>query len=126
MGNKRAKRKPTHLDYNSRTEKRLVFDKRTGDFKEPTAHYIQTIPVDLIAPLHSLPKSAVFTWLACWFLHGCNRGKPFKLNQSTARRFGLNAQNRRRGLRALEKLGLVQLHRRPGRLSLVEIIKTDS
>ena len=121
MTSSHSKRKPAHLDHNTRTEKRLVYDKHTGEYREPKSHFIQTIPVDRIASLHRLPKSAVLAWMACWFLHGCNKGEMFALNSSTAKRFGLNKQNRRRGLRALDEAGLVTIHHRPGRLSLIEM-----
>ncbi len=126
MGNRYSKRKPAHLDYNPREEKRLVYSQQTGEFKEPINHFIKAIPLDLVAPLYALPKSAVFTWLACWFLHGCNKGKPFTLNSSTARRFGLNRQNRRRGLCTLEKAGFLKMKRRPGRLSLIEMAQEEA
>ena len=122
MASSTSKQKSAHLDYDTRTEKRLVYDRSTGEFREPHPYFIQTIPVDRISSIHGLPKSAVLTWLACWFLHGCNKGQRFTLNSSTARRFGLNTQNRRRGLRALEEAGLVIIHRQRGRLSLIELI----
>lgn len=116
-------KKPAHLDLDPRSENRQVFDQKLGKFRAPTPHFIQTIPVELVAPLYSLPKSAVFAWLACWFLHGCNRGKPFTLNRSTALRFGLNRQNKRRGLRALESAGLIKVQHKPGRLPVISVVE---
>lgn len=123
MTSRTTHKKPAHLDFDPCSENRQVFDPKSGGFRTPTPHFIQTIPVELVASLYSLPKSAVFAWLACWFLHGCNRGKPFVLNQSTANRFGLNKLNRRRGLRALESAGLIRLHRKPGRLAVIEMVE---
>jgi len=122
MSDRPTRKRPAYLDLDPQNESRQVFDPKSGEFRPPSPHFIQTIPVEHVAPLYSLPKSAVFAWLACWFLQGCNRGRPFTLNQSTAKRFGLNKLNRRRGLRALEAAGLIRLHHKPGRLSIIEMV----
>ena len=61
------KGKPAHLDYDPRQERRLVYDQKLGDFKEPPTQlqrYIKVIPLPWVSEAVKLPYSAFRVGLA--------------------------------------------------------------
>jgi len=118
--------KPAHLDYDPKVETRLIYDRRSGEFKEPpkqSQRYIKTIPLPWISEAARLPYSAVRVGLACWFMDGCNKQQPFTLSRANCQQFSISKWDKRRGLRQLESAGLIEIQRRPGRLSLIAMVR---
>jgi hypothetical protein len=124
MGTECSKGMPAHLDYDPKVETRMVFDYKTGEYKKPPnkSHlFIQTISLPWISKATQLPYSAMRVGLACWFIDGCNKQKPFTLNRATCLHFNITKWDKRRGIRQLEDAGLIEIQRRPGRFSLISL-----
>ena len=120
------KGKPAHLDYDPRQERRLVYDQKLGDFKEPPTQlqrYIKVIPMPWVSEAVKLPYSAFRVGLACWFMDGCNKQNPFTLSRATCQQFNIHMWDKRRGLGQLENAGLIKIRRFPGRASLIEMVR---
>ena len=120
------KGKPAHLDYDPRQERRLVYDQKLGDYVEPlkqSLRYIKMIPMDWLSQAVTLCPPAVRVGLACWFMDGCNKQKPFTLTRATCQLLGIAKWDKRRGLRQLENAGLIKILRVPGRLSLIAMVR---
>jgi hypothetical protein len=118
--------KPAHLDFDPSQELRLVYNKQLGNFVKPikqTRLYIKMIPVDWLSQALTLSFSAVRVGLACWFIDGCNKQKPFTLTRTTCQRFAISKWDKRRGLKQLENAGLIEILRVPGRLSLITMVR---
>ena len=118
--------KPAHLDYDPKVETRLVYDREASEFKPPTKkshRFIRMIPLPWIAEAAKLPYSAVRVGLACWFMDGCTKQKPFTLSRATCQQFNIEKWDKRRGLRELESAGLIKVQRFPGRLSLIAMVR---
>ena len=126
MGLRSNSGKPAHLDYDSRVETRLVFDREAGEFNPPlnkSLRYIKTIPLPWIAQVTKLPYSAVRVGLACWFMDGCNKQQPFTLSRATCQQFNISKWDKRRGIRQLERAGVIEVLRQPGRASLIGMVR---
>jgi hypothetical protein len=115
--------KPISMGFDPQEAERFTWDRGTGTYKRPIAPYLARVPVDWIAHAGKLSKSALLTGLVCWFLDGCNRKQPFKINRATATRFGLSVHQKRRGIKDLEAAGLIKVSRSPGQLSLIEVVR---
>ena len=64
--------------------------------------------------------------IALWYLSGLNhQAKTVKLSGSVLREMGIERHAGYRGLEALEKAGLVNIKRHPGRLPLVTILSVE-
>ena len=98
-----------------------MFDRETGEFQEQSSLFVPTMPLEPLAEIYSLPKPAVYAWMACHFLHRWNRGAKFKLNRKTASRFGLTVHMKRRALVALEKAGFIDLERSTGASPFIKL-----
>jgi hypothetical protein len=119
-----TKGKPPHLDYDPKVENRMVYNLETGEFKKPpnkSQLYIQTISLPWISEATQLPYSALRVGLACWFMDGCNKQKPFTLSRATSLHFSIAKWDKQRGLKQLENAGLIEIQRQPGRLSLISL-----
>jgi hypothetical protein len=58
------------------------------------------------------------------FLHGLNRGRSFKFNQSSRlRNLGISRDAARRGLEALERAGLISVTRKRGCVPVIQILE---
>jgi hypothetical protein len=128
MGIRNSRRKPAHVDFDSKVETRLVYDQKSGEFKEPSKRehwYIRMIPVPWISEAIKLPYSAVRVGLACWFLDGCNKQNPFTLSRATCQHFNINKWDKRRGIKLLENSGLIRVQRYPGRASRIEMVRPE-
>jgi hypothetical protein len=77
---------------------------------------------------HTAGKAALATGTALWFKRGLQGGKnaPIRVDASLRKSMGLTHDQARRGVHALEAVGLVQVHRGGrGRCAEVTIV-TDS
>ena len=66
-------------------------------------------------------KAPVAVALAIWFQSGRRRSKVVRLTTAVIERFGIDRKAKYRGLSALEKAGLVQIHRQLRRNPVVTI-----
>jgi DNA-binding transcriptional ArsR family regulator len=67
-------------------------------------------------------KAPVAVALAIWFQAGRRRSKEVRLTTAVIERFGIDRKAKYRGLSALEKAGLVRVHRQPRRNPVVTIL----
>lgn len=72
------------------------------------------IPWDWLVQAMQLPGSALQVGLVLWFQSGISRNRAVKFNQASATRYGMHGDTAKRGIRALEAAGLVQVLRLPG------------
>ena len=112
-------RRPAHSDPND--GKRFVFDKRTGEYREPTKGFIPTLPLDPIAEIRAMQSCALPVWMLCHFLYRCNSGQPFKINRHNAAVFALSRHEKRTGLNALEEAGFINMVRNRGQGHLIQL-----
>jgi len=79
-----------------------------------------------LARANAAGKAALATGNALWFKRGLQKGKtaPIRVDASLRRSMGLTHDQARRGVHALEAVGLVQVHRGGrGRCAEVTIIE---
>jgi len=67
-------------------------------------------------------KAPLAVALAIWFQAGRRRSKEVTLTTAVIDRFGIDRKAKYRGLSALEKAGLVRVHRKPRRNPVVTIL----
>lgn len=79
------------------------------------------VPLDWLRRAAGLPGKALAVGLALWFLCGCRKRKTVRLTRRTLDRLGVARKPGYRGLRALERAGLVAVARQPGRSPVVTI-----
>jgi hypothetical protein len=101
--------------------KHFVFDKRMGEFREPTKGFVPTLPLDPIAEIRGLPGCALPVWMLCHFLYRCNHGNPFNINRHNAAMFSLSKYQKLTGLAALQEAGFIEVDRGKGRANLVQL-----
>ena len=99
----------------------LVYDKRTGKFREPTKGFVPTLPLEPIAEIRRMVPAALPVWMLCYFLYRCNRSQPFKINRHNAAKFGLSQYEKLAGLNALEKAGFINTDRNKGQGHLIQL-----
>lgn len=91
----------------------------------PSGHFIKgPLPLAWFSKACLLHRTALATALALWYLSGLNKGKKdnLKVTSATLRRFRVsNRAAKYRALEALEKAGLIQVKREPGKNPLVTI-----
>jgi hypothetical protein len=83
-------------------------------------------PMTWLARAHTAGKAAIATGIALWFKRGLQGGKnvPIRVDSSLRRSMGLTHDQARRGVRALERAGLLEVHRGGrGRCAEVTIIE---
>jgi hypothetical protein len=112
-------RRPPYSDPND--GRQLVYDKRTGEFREPIKGFVPTLPLDPIAEIRRIAPAALSVWMLCHFLHRCNRSQPFKINRHNAAIFGLSQHEKLAGLDALEKAGFINTDRNKGQGHLIQL-----
>lgn len=86
-------------------------------------------PMAWLARAHTAGKAALATGIALWFKRGLQGGKnaPIRVDSSLRRSMGLTQDQARRGVRALERAGLLEVHRGGrGRCAEVTIIEKFS
>src|SRR6516164_5010978 len=78
-------------------------------------YFIQRMPLDWITTALKLPRKApIAVGLAIWWLSGCCKLPAVSLSPSARKRFGITRSACSRGLKALEKAGLVLVQRPRG------------
>ena len=71
--------------------------------------------------------SAMKVALAIWYLSGLNgQAKTVKLQTSALRLFGVERHSAYRGLKVLERAGLVHVIRHPGRTPVVTLLESEA
>lgn len=81
------------------------------------------IPLGWLAAAAKLSgKAPLAVTLALWFQAGRRRSKEVQLTTAVIERFGIDRKAKYRGLSALEKAGLVLVHRLPRRNPVVTIL----
>jgi hypothetical protein len=85
------------------------------------------IPVEWLARAHEAGGAALAVGLSLWFVRGVSgKSGPVKMRAAVRSRFRLNPDQNRRGLRALEAAGLVELVKGGrGRCAVVEIVEGE-
>ena len=70
-------------------------------------------PMAWLARAHAAGKAALAAGIALWFKRGLQGGKnvPIRVDSSLRRSMGLTHDQARRGVRALERAGLLEVHR---------------
>ena len=71
-----------------------------------------------------LPGRALHVGLALWFLAGLEKCNNVTMTWATFARFGVSPDSGRRGLAALERVGLVSVERRTGCCPRVTILES--
>lgn len=80
------------------------------------------VPLFWVMVASKLPGKALHVGIALWYLAGLTKSPVLKLNQSRLKDFGITRDSARRGLRALEHLGLILVVRKTGRKPQVTIL----
>jgi len=80
------------------------------------------IPLLWLAAAAKQPGRALHVGIAVWFLAGIKRNAVIALSSSILVSFGVNRHAVYRGLKALERAGLVSVVRKPGRLPQVTLL----
>ncbi len=73
------------------------------------------IPWEWLEKAARLPGRALAVALVAWHLRGLRRSSTFRLEPSKVRSLGLSPRAARRGVKALEKAGLMAVSRHRGR-----------
>jgi hypothetical protein len=73
------------------------------------------VPLDWLLAAGRLPHHALHVGILFWFEAGCRRNRTVAFCLSRGQDMGLGEDTTRRALRALERVGLVSVVRRPGR-----------
>lgn len=82
------------------------------------------LPMPWMERAARLPGKAMLVGLALWFMRGIVGNQPIKLSMDLLARFNVGRKAAYRALSALEREGLIQAERRPGRLPRVRIDQT--
>ena len=80
------------------------------------------IPIPWVEMAAQLPGKALALGIGLWWLHGMARDAEVKLTKRLLQTFNLSRDAATDGLARLEKSGLVQVKRAPGKRPLVLII----
>ena len=79
------------------------------------------IPLKWLQCAAGLPGKALQVGLALWYLAGVKRSKVIKFSYKRAEEFGTKRHAAYRGLRALEKAGLIGVEKGQGRAPMIFI-----
>jgi hypothetical protein len=80
------------------------------------------IPLSWLSAAATQAGKALHVGLALWFLAGVKRNRTIALSAPVLSSFGVGRYAGYRGLKALERVGLVSVVRHPGRLPIVTIL----
>jgi hypothetical protein len=80
------------------------------------------IPLAWLEAAGGLPGKALLVGVHVWFQAGLRHSRSVPLNQSRLARPGMSDKTVRRGLKALERAGLVTVDRQPGRKPIVTLL----
>ena len=84
------------------------------------------IPWNWLQAAGRLPGKALHVGLVLWLRSGIQKSTRVQLSQKILREMGIGRHSVYRGLKALEKAGLVEVERRSGRLPVVNILGDQS
>ena len=101
---------------------KTVIDKSKRIFK----HFVMG-PVPLLWVMQACylgAREARLAW-ACWFLHGVNKGEPFKLSNIWAGRFGLSRDVKTKAIQSLVDAGLIKVDQSPGCAPVITVLVRD-
>ena len=102
--------------------------KQSLDNKKPPRHkpgekFLRgPIPWDWLCRAAHQPGKALHVAIAIWFLAGIKDNRKLVLSNAVPRMLGVNRHAKSRGLKALERAGLVVVERQRGRSPLVTIL----
>jgi len=80
------------------------------------------IPLAWLKAAASLPGQALHVAIVIWWLHGLNRSYSVRLTRTALGDFSVERLSAYRGLKALEKLGLIAVERHRGRCPIITIL----
>ena len=81
------------------------------------------IPWSWIAKAANCPGQALQVMMVLWFKAGLQKKRTVKLSYKELAKLGCKRESARRGLKALEDVGLVSVERHPGRSPVVTILE---
>ena len=81
------------------------------------------IPLPWVEQAAQLPGKALALGIGLWWLHGMARNAEVKLTKRLLQTFNVSRDAAADGLSRLEKVGLVQVKRAPGKRPSVRIVK---
>lgn len=81
------------------------------------------IPLAWLTTAGRLPGQALHVGIGLWFRAGLRKSATVALSQATLREFGVTRWSAYRGLRELERAGLVNVRRSRGRLARVTLLE---
>mgnify|MGYP005707831097 FL=1 len=81
------------------------------------------LPVKTIAVASEISPAALQVALVLFFLHGLTGKKRFRAEAARFEELNVSTKSRQRGLKALEKRGLILVHRASGKVSEVTLLK---
>lgn len=84
------------------------------------------IPWDWLTAAAGLPGKALAVGILVWFRAGCENKRTVAVTLARITRMGMSESTARRGLRTLERAGLVSTERRPGRAARVTLLTAPS
>ncbi len=80
------------------------------------------VPWGWLTSAADLPGKALAVSLVVWFRAGCENRRTVAVTLARLTRMGMSESTARRGLRTLERAGLVSVERRPGRAARVTLL----
>jgi hypothetical protein len=83
--------------------------------------FVKAIPLQWLAPAAACSGKTLAVVLAVWFQLGRCRGKPVKLTSAIVRRFSVGRKASYHGLKQLERLGLITVHRQVGKNPVITV-----
>ncbi|MDA0995217.1 MAG: hypothetical protein O3A13_16520 [Proteobacteria bacterium] len=108
--------------------KRLQLDRESGVLAESPAKPLflrGPIPMAWLEKAAELPGKTINVALALWWLHGMNDGKAFKLTGKALAYLHVSRDATYNGLERLEKIGLIQVERKPGSRPTISILQHE-
>ena len=106
--------------------RRLKQNPATGKWEEAVAKPLfisGPIPLPWVEQAAQLPGKAFVLGIGLWWLHGMARDAEVKLTKRLLQTFNVSRAAAADGLARLEKAGLVQVKRAPGKRPSVRIVK---
>ena len=104
--------------------KRLQLDRATGVLA--VAPYRELflrgpVPMGWLGKAAALHGKTLHVAIALWWRHGIAKGQPFKLTQQVTKCLHVGRDAASEGLVRLERAGLIQVERRPGKRPIISM-----
>jgi DNA-binding MarR family transcriptional regulator len=80
------------------------------------------IPITWLQTASQLSGKALHVAIALWFTAGLTKSRTVRVSRTLTRSFGMQPDSARRGLKQLERAGLVDVHRITGRSPIVTLL----